>query len=124
MKKEQQHSMSITATPRVSTIRVISGVLFSIIWIIAHGVWGMIAFVANVMGAAGYNPGGPPTNTEAGTLIFGMIIGQIIAGLAGLPGGAAFYQPDRRKRLLILFAGMFVTGALIQVGVFIFFFTR
>ncbi len=86
MKKEPEHSMSSTATPRVSTIQVISGVLFSIIWIIAHVVWGMMAFTANVMGAAVLHPEGLPTNTELRILFFGMIIGQIIAGMAGLPG--------------------------------------
>ena len=114
--------MSSAATLKAATIQVVSGVLFSIIWIIAHIVWGMMTFFANVMSAAGHKPEGSRANTETGILIFGMIIGQIIAGLAGFPGGAAFCWPGRRKRLLMLFAGLFVTGALIQVGALVNFF--
>jgi len=108
--------------PRILPIQVVFGVLFAAGWIIAHFIWGVMTFVANVMSAAAYNPEGQTTNTETGMLLISvMIIGQIVAGLAGIPGGAAFFWPGRKKRLLMLFAGLFVTGSIIQVGIFIYF---
>ncbi len=65
-----------------------------------------------------------PRGRPRGVLIFGVLVGQVIAGLAGFTGGAAFCLSNRRKGLLLSFAELFATGALIQIGVYIYFFNR
>ena len=81
--------MSSIPTPEASAIQIIFGVLFTAIWIIAHIVWGMMALVGNGMGAAAYNPNPEEltTNTEAGVLIFGVMVGQVIARTCRVSGG-------------------------------------
>lgn len=103
----------------VSTARVVFGILFILVWIIAHLAWAGMAFIADVMA----NDSGAASEGSHMVLIFGMIGGQVLCGAAGVPAGMAFFEPHRRKFLLKLFASLFVIGALIQGGVFYSFFS-
>ncbi len=103
----------------VSAVWVVCGLLFIVLWIIAHLVWGTLSFMADVMA----NDSGRASEDKQMMLIFGMIGGQLLCGAAGIPAGLAFFWRRKRKLLLWLFAILFVAGALIQGGVFYSFFS-
>lgn len=103
----------------VSVVWKICGILFIVLWIIAHLAWGTMAFIADVMA----NDSGRADPNKHMMLIFGMMGGQVLCGAAGVPAGMAFFRRGRRKMLLGLFAVLFVVGALIQGGVFYSFFS-
>lgn len=108
----------IVAKEKPPVVWVVCGILFIIVWIIAHLAWAGLAFMANAMA----NDSGRIAEAKHLTLIFGMMVGQVICGAAGIPAGLAFFWRRRRKLLLWLFALLFVGGALIQGGVFYSFF--
>ena len=103
----------------VSVVWKVGGSLCIVLWIIEHLAWGAMAFIADVMA----NDSGRADPDKHMMLIFGMMGGQVLCGVAGIPAGLAFFWRDRRKLLLWLFAILFVTGALIQGGVFYSFFS-
>ena len=93
---------------------VFAGGLFTMLWIGAHIAWASMSTVANLMA----NDSGKASIFQHLTLIFGMFGGQFVAGLAGIPGGLAFFWSSARKPLLILFAILFAAGILLQVFAF------
>lgn len=103
----------------VSVGWVICGILFIVLWIIAHCMWAGLAFMADAMA----NDSGAASNNKHMTLIFGMLAGQVLCGVAGVPAGLAFFWRRKRRLLLWLFAILFVVGALIQGGSFYSFFS-
>lgn len=112
-------SPATTTKTGFSVPLMVCGILFIILWIIAHIVWGAMALMADLMA----NDSGAASNEKHLTLIFGMLGGQVLAGAAGIPAGLAFYWRGKRKRLLGLFAVLFAVGALLQAGVFYSFFS-
>jgi hypothetical protein len=111
-------SSSTAVKPAVSTAWVVCGILFIVLWIMAHLAWAGLAFMADVMA----NDSGRAAENKHMMLIFGMLGGQVLCGAAGVPAGLAFFWRRKRKLLLWLFAILFVVGALIQGGVFYSFF--
>lgn len=102
----------------VSAVWKVCGILFIVLWIIAHLAWAGLSFVADVMA----NDSGQATANSQMMLIFGMMGGQVLCGAAGILAGLAFFWRARRRLLLRWFAILFVTGSLIQAGVFYSFF--
>lgn len=115
---ENPSATATAAKGGVSAVWTVCGILFIVLWILAHLVWGALSFIADVMA----NDSGRATENQQAMLIFGMMGGQVLCGAAGIPAGLAFFWRGRRKLLLWLFAGLFVAGALIQVSVFYSFF--
>lgn len=112
-------SSPLPARPPVKTALLVSGgVLFTVLWILAHVVWAYMAFIANVMA----NDSGRATGEQQMWLIGGMFAGQVLAGAAGIPAGLAFFWRGRRKRLLGIFAAVFLAGVLCQGIAFFHFF--
>ena len=115
--------MADTSSPRGNSTKtvllVVGGVIFTIGWIALHFVWGMMAFMANVMA----NASGAASTDSQMVLILGMLFGQVLAGAAGIPGGLAFFTEGKRRLLLLIFAGLFLSGAAIQAGAFAYFFS-
>lgn len=104
----------------VRVLLVILGVLFTTLWISAHMAWASMTVMANVMA----NDSGQATLVQHLSLIVGVLGGQAVAGLAGIPGGLAFFWTGARKRLFVIFAILFVSGAVWQVLAVQSFFTR
>lgn len=94
------------------------GIAFIALWLVAHGFWAVMAFAANAMA----NDSGAAAASSQLTLIIGMLIGQALCALAGIPASLAFFKQDQRAKLLTWFAVLFVIGALIQGVVFYAFF--
>jgi len=111
---------STAANDGVSVVWVVCGILFILLWISGHIAWGMMSLVADLMA----NDSGSASAGKHMTLIFGMLVGQVLCGAAGVPAGLAFFWRSRRKLLLWLFAILFVGGVLTQGGVFYGFFAK
>ena len=79
----------------------------------------MMAFMANLMA----NDSGSASTDRHLLLIGGMIAGQILAGLAGIPAGLAVFWRGRRQILLMIFLWLFLLGIVLQVVVFASFFS-
>jgi hypothetical protein len=101
--------MSDASAPaaRTSIAMVILGLLFSVLWIVAHIAWATMAMMGSLMA----NDSGAASSDQHMALIGGMLGGQITAGAAGIPGGLAFFWSGKRKWMWILFAALFITGA-------------
>lgn len=97
---------------------VVCGIAFMVVWIFGHMAWAAMAFIANAMA----NDSGRASEGSHLSLIISMLGGQILCGGAGIPAGMAFFMPAIRARLLWIFTGLFVLGALIQVSSFFSFF--
>lgn len=100
-------------------VLVTMGVLFAALWISAHVAWAVMSATANLMA----NDSGQASLGKYISLFLGMFGGQFVAGLAGIPGGLAFFWSGARKILLILFLVLFVTGVAWQVLAFQSFFS-
>ncbi|MEO6846904.1 MAG: hypothetical protein ABI443_05560 [Chthoniobacterales bacterium] len=105
-------------SPLKRTLLVTSGILFIVVWILAHFVWVSMALMANLMA----NDSGRASSGQHMSLIFGMIAGQILTTGAGIPAGMAFFWRGKRRLLLWIFAITFVVGALCQFAAFHHFF--
>jgi hypothetical protein len=98
----------------VSGWRVVLGVLFMAVWIVGHVIWATMA----LMGTAMANDSGAATSEAHVSLMGGVLGGQVVAGLAGIPGGLAFFWRGARKGLWVLFGVLFVSGAVWQILAF------
>ena len=96
----------------VSVVMVICGILFIALWLCGAAALGMMKMMASLMA----NDSGAASGDAHMTLIVGMMVGQLLTGLAGIPAGLAFFLRGWRKRLLCTFAIMLVVGILIQVA--------
>jgi hypothetical protein len=103
----------------VSTGSVILGLLFCVLWIVAHIVWATMSLMGSVMA----NDSGAASSDQHMSLIGGMLGGQFLAGAAGIPGGLAFFWRSARKWLWISFAILFIAGATWQILAFLSFFS-
>ncbi|MDZ4290037.1 MAG: hypothetical protein U0984_18875 [Prosthecobacter sp.] len=107
------------SSPAVTGLLVLAGIVFTVLWIVAHVTWATMSLMGTLMA----NDSGAASNDQHMALMGGMLGGQIVAGAAGIPGGLAFFWRGKRKLLLILFAILFVAGALWQVAAFYSFFS-
>ena len=94
------------------------GILFMILWLGGAFILGAMKLMASVMAN---DSGSASTNSHLG-LIAAVMGGQVISGLAGVPGGLAFFSPGKRKKLWGIFFAMLVGGVLIQgAAIYLFF---
>jgi len=103
--------------PRATTKNValvVAGVVFAVLWIGGHVLWATMSFMGTAMAN---DSGAAPAGAQA-TLILAVLIGQIIAASAGVPGGLAFFWSGRRRSLLIIFAMLFFVGVICQFWAF------
>lgn len=98
----------------VSAWMVVLGVLFMGVWIAGHVIWATMALMGTVMA----NDSGAASSEAHVSLMGGVLGGQVVAGLAGIPGGVAFFWRGARKVLWILFGVLFVSGAVWQILAF------
>lgn len=110
------------ASPAGFILLVVTRVFVTIIWVVAHCYWAVMVLMGTVFAGVGLAQAGrTPSNESFYFLLLSLIIGVLMSGLAGVPAGAAFYASGSRMRMFLLFIGLFATGAVIQVGVFVYF---
>lgn len=99
---------------RVSVPAVIGGGLFIAIWLAAAVTLGALKLMGGLMA----NDSGAASGNAHLGLLAGLMGGQLLTGLAGIPAGLAFFWQAKRKVLLWTFAVMLVTGIAVQVAAF------
>lgn len=86
------------------------GVLFALLWLTGAALLGFFKFMAGVMA----NDSGTASHETHLALISGLMIGQALTALAGIPAGLAFFMRRARKKLLWTFALLLVAGIAFQ----------
>jgi hypothetical protein len=102
------------SSPAARTLLILAGIAFTGLWIAAHVGWGAMSLMGTVMA----NDSGHASSAQHESLITTMLLGQVVAGLAGIPGGLAIFWRSARKWLIIAFALLFVGGAVVQCQAF------
>ena len=101
-----------------SILMICLGLIFIVLWLAGSFVLGTMKLMASVMA----NDSGAASPDAHMTLIGGMMAGQILTGLAGIPAGLAFLWRSWRKRLLWTFGTLLIVGLAIQILSFTSFF--
>lgn len=99
---------------QTSPLFVVLGVLFILGWAAVS----VVLITMSLMGTLMANDSGAAASDRHSSLILGVLLSQIVTGLAGIPAGLAFFWRSRRKLLLCLFAILLILGILGQVGSF------
>lgn len=94
------------------------GIIFMVAWLGLACVLGAMSLMACLMA----NDSGSVSNGVHMAFIVGVMAGQVLTGLAGIPAGLAFFQRTRRKKLLLAFGSMLLIGIVLQVVSFKVFF--
>lgn len=87
------------------------GLAFIGLWLAGAFVLGGLKLMASVMA----NDSGAASPDTHMTLIGGMMVGQVLTGLAGIPAGLAFFWRTWRRRLLWAFGISFIVGVTVQI---------
>ena len=121
MNQEPQQSSSHRGN---RTRHIVLGILFTIGWLYGCAAIGFFVFMIDGFGlsAEGEGPGKPPTQTQNKIFLIIQLVGFVAAAIAGILGGASFYCPSHRKRLLWLFGTLLVAGVLVFISAFVYFF--
>jgi hypothetical protein len=89
-----------------------------ILWLAGAFVLGAMKLMASVMA----NDSGSASADAHLGLIAAVMGGQLISGLAGIPGGMIFFSPGRRKKMTLIFLAMLLGGVGIQAAALFSFF--
>jgi hypothetical protein len=87
------------------------GLAFMALWLAGAFVLGGLKLMASVMA----NDSGAASPDAHMTLIGGMMAGQVLTGLAGIPAGLAFFWRTWRRRLLWAFGILLIVGVTVQI---------
>ena len=93
-------------------MRVSAGVAIAAVLATMAFIWAMLSFMGTLMA----NDSGRASEAGHMTLILGALAGQVLAGIAGVPLGAAVFWGARRRLLLRIFAALFLVGLAAQAG--------
>ncbi len=101
------------ADPRpVSALAVTGGVIFILVWLGGAALLGTLKLMAGLMA----NDSDAATEGQHLGLLGGVMVGQLLTALAGVPAGLAFFWRNQRRKLLWAFAVMLISGIGIQAG--------
>ncbi len=109
-----------SSAPAASTLSIVLGIVFILVWWGLAAVWGMMSMMGGLMA----NDSGSASNEKHGALLAWMLLGEILVALAGLPCGLAFFMSAHRSTLLLAFAGLLVGGGAMQAWALTSFFAR
>ncbi|MBU3666117.1 MAG: hypothetical protein FGM15_09630 [Chthoniobacterales bacterium] len=104
-------------TNTANALRIAGGLLLTAVW----GGGATVVATLSLMGTLMANDAGNAPESSQTTMVVLVLGGQILAGAAGIPLGAACFWRARRKLLLFVFACLLGAGLLMQVaGVYAF----
>ncbi len=103
---------------RASAWLVACGIIFMILWLAGAFVLGTMKLMASVMA----NDSGSASADAHLGMIAAVMGGQLVSGLAGIPGGMIFFSPGRRKKMTLVFLAMLIGGVAIQAAALYLFF--
>lgn len=112
--------LSATESLAASPWLVAGGVGFIIVWLLLSAGWIIMSGMANLMA----NDSGSASPQKHMRLILAMLVGQLIAAGAGIPGGLAFFWLAHRHSMIEWFVILLVAGIGIQALAFWSFFKR
>jgi len=97
----------------------VGGIAFMVLWLLGSIAWTVMSGIANLMA----NDSGSATPQKHMPLIVTMLVGQVIAAAAGIPGGLAFFSEAQRWPRIELFLALLVMGGGLQLWAFFSFFS-
>jgi hypothetical protein len=98
---------------------VACGIVFMTLWLAGAFVLGTMKLMASVMA----NDSGSASADAHLGMIAAVMGGQLVSGLAGIPGGMIFFSPGRRKKMTLIFLAMLLGGVAIQAAALYSFFS-
>ena len=88
---------------------------FLIYWGWLHLMWG----IGSLMGNAMMNDSGKMSGFTHHLIIYGVMFGQLVTGIAGIPASLAFFWWSKTRYLLKIAGFIFLGGAVLQIGLFV-----
>ncbi len=104
---------------RASAWLVACGIIFMVLWLAGAFVLGTMKLMASLMA----NDSGSASAEAHLGMIAAVMGGQLVSGLAGIPGGMIFFSPGRRKKMTLIFLAMLLGGVAIQAAALYSFFS-
>lgn len=113
--KSLPSTVMLIAAANLSTV---GGIAFIVLWLLGSIAWTILSGIANLMA----NDSDSATPQKHMRLIVTMLVGQVIAAAAGIPGGLAFFSEAQRWPRIELFLALLVIGGGLQLWAFFSFF--
>jgi hypothetical protein len=98
---------------------VVLGVVFMCLWLAGAFLFGAVKLMASLMA----NDSGSASAEAHLGMVAAVMGGQLVSGLAGIPGGMIFFSPGRRKKMTLIFLAMLISGVAIQAAALYLFFS-
>ena len=100
-----------------NAFRILAGTSLALVWIAGAS----LVISLSLMGTLMANDAGTVSAAAQTKVVLLVLVGQILAGAAGLPLGLAVFWRARRKLLVRIFAALLGVGLLLVVlGVYVF----
>ena len=100
------------------TWSALGGVAFMVVWLMAAVAWAVVSLMGSLMA----NDAGRVSADRHMKMLVWLVIGEVLAAAAGIPGGLAFFWAAHRTHMLVGFTGLLVTGGVMQIWALMSFF--
>lgn len=98
-------------------LRILAGLALILAWIVAASVLASISLMGTLMA----NDAGKASAAAQTKMVLLVLLGQILAGAAGIPLGLSIFWRARRRLMLRLFAALLAAGGVLVIaGVYAF----
>jgi hypothetical protein len=97
-----------------STVQIVLGVLFILLWLLGAAALAFLKFFAGIMA----NDSGAVSSELHANVLVTLMGGQALTALAGIPAGLAIFWRGHRGLLIAIFATLLLGGGYIQYRAF------
>ena len=87
----------LSGSPVLRVALVGLGLIFIVGWTSVHIIWAYLSLMGGLMA----NDSGAKSSGSHGAFILGLMAGEALTALAGIPAGLAFFWAPMRKKLLM-----------------------